>query len=266
MALEDPAREDPARSESVSDGGGFSVTVLGCSGTYAGPGNACSGYLLRSPGATVWLDAGPGTLANVQQHVSLPDLDALVLSHEHPDHWLELPVFRNALKWAFDARDFPVYGTAGAGELARQLIAGRAGGGLDATLDWHTIGPGDGVQIGDQRFRFALTDHPVVTLACRVEVAGRTLVYSADTGPEIDPAGLMPDGEPVDLAIIEATGVSDVHLTGEQAGHLATTIGARRLVITHLLPGCDAEVRRAEVATAYGGPVDVASVHATFDI
>ena len=61
----------------------LSLTVLGCSGTYAAPGGACSGYLVRSSTTTVLVDCGPGTLANLQQHVSLLDLDAVVVTHEH---------------------------------------------------------------------------------------------------------------------------------------------------------------------------------------
>ena len=71
------------------------VTVLGSSGSYASADNPCTGYLLRSPEATVLLDAGPGTLGPLQRAIDLVDLDAIVLTHSHPDHWLEVPVLRN---------------------------------------------------------------------------------------------------------------------------------------------------------------------------
>lgn len=240
----------------------FRLTVLGCSGTYAQPGGACSGYLLRSEGATVWLDAGPGTLANLQRHVPLTGVDAVVLSHQHPDHWLELPVFRNALKYVMGVTGVPVYSTAGTLAAARAVI----GGDLAPTLAWHTITDGDEVVIGDQTLRFARTDHPVETLACRVTNSGRSLLYSSDTGPGFDPRALVPDGQRVDLALIEATALSDVHLSGAQAGKVASTAGAGRIVVTHLLPGCDAGVRCAEVASTYDGPIDVAAAHATYII
>lgn len=69
---------------------GMSLTVLGCCGSYPGPGQACSGYLVRAIGTSVWVDAGTGTLANLQRHVRLQEVDAIVLSHEHPDHWMDL--------------------------------------------------------------------------------------------------------------------------------------------------------------------------------
>ncbi len=67
-------------------GDGFTLTVLGTDGSYPAPGGACSGYLLQAGGRSVWLDAGPGTMANLQLHVGLEQLDAVVVSHAHPDH------------------------------------------------------------------------------------------------------------------------------------------------------------------------------------
>ena len=97
------------------------VTVLGSSGTYAGPGQACSGYLLRSGAATVLMDAGPGTLANLQEHVALDELDAIVVSHAHPDHWLEVPVLRNALKYVVQVEGIDLYATSETLDLAEKL-------------------------------------------------------------------------------------------------------------------------------------------------
>ena len=81
---------------------GLTVTVLGCDGSYAGPDGACSGYLVSSGDTHVWLDCGPGTLANLQRHIDLHDLSAIVVSHSHPDHWAELPVAYNALGYTAD--------------------------------------------------------------------------------------------------------------------------------------------------------------------
>ena len=90
---------------------GLRLSVLGCDGTYAGPGGACSGYLVSSPTTHVWIDAGPGTLSRLQRHLALTDLDAVVISHEHPDHSGELPVLRNALRFMFGVSGLPVLTT-----------------------------------------------------------------------------------------------------------------------------------------------------------
>jgi ribonuclease BN (tRNA processing enzyme) len=239
----------------------LSVTVLGCSGSYAGPGEACSGYLVRSPGATVVVDLGAGTLANLQSHVEVADVDAVILSHSHPDHWGDLPILRNAMRYILGLSDLPVYGTATTLAMARAVS-----GELEPTLRWTVIDESSNAAVGDQRLRFSRTDHPVETLAVRVDAGGRSLLYTADTGPGWQPG---PIGEGVDLLLAEATMPSSTegrvqHLSGRQAGGLARAIGAGRLLVTHVTPGLPNEDQRRDAEAAFSGPVDVASNGATF--
>ncbi|NCG22898.1 MAG: MBL fold metallo-hydrolase, partial [Actinobacteria bacterium] len=88
------------------------VVVLGSSGSFASADNPCTGYLGQTPGASVLLDCGPGTLGPLQRAIDLADLTAVVVTHNHPDHWLELPVLRNVFKYFHRRRDIPLYGTA----------------------------------------------------------------------------------------------------------------------------------------------------------
>ena len=241
----------------------LSVTVLGCAGSYPGPGNACSGYLVRSDEATVVVDLGSGTVANLQRSVALTDIDAVVLTHQHPDHWLDLPILRNALRYFLDAEGLAVYGTAGTRAQAEAVIDG-----LTPTLVWTTIGAGSAVQIGDQRMSFSRTDHPVETFALRLESGGRTLVYTADTGSGWEPDGFV-DG--ADLLLCEATLAEDdadsfQHLTGRQAGELAKQAGVGRLAVTHVPPGVDREAQRAAAELAFGGVVELAAVGETYTV
>jgi ribonuclease BN (tRNA processing enzyme) len=241
----------------------LTLTILGCSGTYPGPGGACSGYLVRAGGAAVVVDLGTGTLANLQVNLDPRAVDAVVLSHEHPDHWLDLPVLRNALRYVLGVEGLDVYGTAGNLRLAATLIDELA-----PTIDWHTVKPGATAEVGPMRLRFGLTDHPVETLAVRVEAGGRSLLYSADTGPAWAP-GELADG--VDLLLCEASlrpgdeGAVQ-HLSARQAGELARAVGAAQLVLTHMVPGVDPEAQREEAAAAYGGPVAVAVTGATLAV
>jgi ribonuclease BN (tRNA processing enzyme) len=241
----------------------LSVTVLGCSGSFAGVDGACSGYLVRGAGTTVWLDAGPGTLANLQRHVALSDLDAIVLSHSHPDHWLELPVVRNAMRYILEIDGVPVFGTAETRDLATTMSKE-----LEPTFEWTVISDRSAVQIGGLGFSFSETDHPVETLAVLVEGEGRSLAYSADTGPAWSVEHLRRD---IDLFVCEASlSIDDEglapHLSGRQAGAMARAAGVARLVITHVVPGADAAQHRLDAEAAFGAPVEVATLHMRYDI
>lgn len=236
----------------------LSVTVLGSSGSYAGAGNPCSGYLVRDGATRVWLDCGPGTLGPLQEHLDLAELDGVVVTHSHPDHCLELPVFRNALKYLLGVEGMPVYGPAG----TLSTVEAALGDGVAPTLDWRVVADGSTFAIGGLAFGCSQTDHPVETMAVRVEDEnGRAVAYSADTGPQWS---FDRFAAPIDLAICEASlppheeGTFQ-HLSARQAADRARAGAAGRLVLTHLPPGTDADARRREAEDAFGGPVEVAT-------
>ncbi|OWY62104.1 hypothetical protein B7486_60210, partial [cyanobacterium TDX16] len=143
---------------------GMALTVLGSGGSYAGPGNACSGYLVEVDGFRLWMDAGPGTLANLLAHITLAEIDAVAISHSHPDHWLDLPVARNALKYFERRQGVPLVSTGEVLELADGLGHGE---GMQPTFATHAVADGDEVELGPITIRFSRTDHPVETLAMR---------------------------------------------------------------------------------------------------
>lgn len=244
----------------------LSVTVLGCSGTYAQPDGACSGYLVQAHGRSVWIDTGPGTLANVQRHVAFADIDAVVISHCHPDHWTDLPVLRNVLKYVVHRQQVPVYSTAETLAMAEAVIHD----GVAPTFDWHVITDHATAEIAGLRFAFSRTDHPVETLAVRVEdpADGRAIAYSADTGPAWSVSSF---GASVDLFVCEATLTSDEeglapHISARQAGAMAAAAGVRRLLLTHHWPGGDAE-RQGVVATQhFGRPVEIATINERYSL
>ena len=241
--------------------GNLSLTILGCDGTYPGPGGACSGYLVQCRGTSIWLDAGSGTMANLQRFVDLEQVDAVVLTHEHPDHWTDLEAFCVALKWGLRRAGPPVYGPESVEGLMRI-------GGAAKVVRWNAISEGTVLQVGDLRLSFSRTDHPVPTFAVRVDGAGRSLGYSADSGPEWAMSSL---GRDLDLALCEATFLSDEegsvqHMSARQAGRTAAEAAAKRLVITHLAPRIDRESARSEAEEAFGAPVEVAAVCSRYDV
>jgi ribonuclease BN (tRNA processing enzyme) len=240
----------------------FSVTVLGNSGSYPGPASACSGYLLRYQGFNLWLDAGPGTMANLQTHIPLRDVDAVVLSHEHPDHWSDIDGFFVACRYVETRSEVPIYAPAG----LRDLL--RSGPDPESILGWHDITDKSSVAIGPFRFTCSRTDHPPETLAMRVDAPEASFGYSADTGPGWSLATL---GTDLDLVICEATFLHDregtsPHLSARQAGLAARAAGARRLLISHIWPIVDPDQSAAEASEAFGAPVECAQVNTTYGV
>jgi ribonuclease BN (tRNA processing enzyme) len=236
----------------------LTLTVLGCDGSHAGAGGAASGYLVRcwNTGTSIWLDAGPGTFANLQRFCDVRRLDAIVLSHEHTDHWSDLAGFVSAARWTvgWDRDPVPV--------LAAPGVQERLGKDTDGILAWRTVGDTDGADVGGLRLRFSRTDHGPVTLAVRLDGDGAALGYSADSGPGWSLAAL---GDDLDLALCEATYTQDhegtaQHMSARQAGDSAKAARARRLVLTHRWPTIPAAAVAAEAAAAFGGPLAQAVV------
>lgn len=240
----------------------LSITVLGCDGSFAAAGGACSGYLVRAGSTTLWLDCGPGTLGNLQRVLPLADLDALVVSHEHPDHFGELPVLYNALAYYMARPPLPVYTTAGTYRLTTTINGHDCRG----PLDWTLVDESARLTVGDSRIRFSRTDHPVETLAIRVDHDGRSIAYSSDTGPGWEPGEFL---RGVDVFVCDATllahqtGVAP-HLSAEQAAAVAADAGVGTLVLTHRNPGSDPGPYLAEAAARFAGRLELAEIGATF--
>lgn len=243
---------------------GPTLTVLGCDGSYPGPGGAGSGYLVEAGGIVVWLEAGPGTFANLQLVVDPARVDAVVLSHEHPDHWSDIDVFAAWRRLRSPGRPVAVYAPPG--------LRTRAYSGDDAGLSWHDVEPAHRVALAPREgagagvvCSFAATDHGPPTLAVRIDVPGPaggpspalSLAYSADTGPDWSPEELGPG---VGLLLCEATYTrdhegEDRHLSGRQAGTMAAAAGIARLVLTHRRPSIAEGTLAAEADEAFGRPV-----------
>ena len=236
------------------------LTVLGCSGSFGAPaGGACSGYLVRTAGATLWLDCGNGTLANLQRHAAVGDVTAVVVTHWHPDHCVDLYGLHVLLKYGLERQGLPVYAPEGTEDRLGTLVDGDWGG----VFAWTAVGDGDAVTIEDCGLRFSRTAHPPPTLAVEFSADGKRLVYTADTGPDWSVEAFPPGA---DLVLSEATFQepergSGIHLTARLAGEAAQAAGARRLMLTHLWPGLDPNASVVEGSEAFGREVLLAAPH-----
>jgi len=235
------------------------LTVLGCSGSYGAPaGGACSGYLVRAGDVAVWLDCGNGSFANLQQHVHPQDLTAVVITHGHPDHCVDLYGLHVLNKYGLEREHLPVYAPEGV-EKQLEAMVGEWG----TTFDWTLIGDGASATVGDIALRFSRTDHPPPTMAVEFAHEGKRLVYTSDTGPEWSAEVF---GKGADLLLSEATYQHDdirapIHLSARQAGEMARAAQARHVLITHLWPTLDPVVSVEEASESFGKAVVLAAPH-----
>ncbi|MEN5075548.1 MBL fold metallo-hydrolase [Isoptericola cucumis] len=270
------------------------LVTVGVSGSFPGPASPASTYLVHVPaseaeaaGATgddvrdwnVVLDLGNGGLGALQRHVDPLDLDAVALSHLHPDHCADLSGLyvylryhpqRGAVSTGRDTH-LPVYGPRATAERAGAMYGLEPGESMAGELDVRAWRPGVPVRVGPLELEPFEVFHPVEAYGIRVTGPSSvrpgeraTLVYSGDTDL-CD--GLVAGAAGADLFLCEAgfqEGRDDrvepgIHLTGRRAGKAAAEAGVRRLLLTHVAAWSDPQVSLAEAREVYDGPVAVAA-------
>lgn len=234
------------------------LTVLGAGPAYTdreGASGAC--YHVARDGTHVLLDLGQGSFPRIFPQVFPADIDAVVVSHLHPDHFIDLVSLRHFLRYEFQPpRRVRVLGP---GDLAARLDALHDEAGFTAqALDTERLGE-DPRQIGSLQVQGRLVAHTEESYAIRVAAGGGPgLVYSGDCGHAEDIAPLV---RPGDALLAEVSfGAGPVprgvfHLDGPAVGRLAAATGAGRVLLTHLLMGHDEGDTIASVHAVYDGPV-----------
>ncbi len=248
------------------------LTILGSSGGYSGPENPTSGFLLEAGGARLWIDAGHGTFSALQRVADYTAIDAVLVSHVHADHCVDLYALNIALRFHEQGvLRKPLYCPLEVWERVPLLLgdSAEAQEGFRQTFDFHPVAAGETVELAGARVSYLRTDHPNYCLAMRLETDEGILTYSADTGPGADLAGFARGS---DLLLCEATyqeGLvgAPVHLTARQAAETALRAGVRDLVLTHVWPAFDPQ-RSVEEARSVGGDLRVewAAPGSAFDI
>jgi ribonuclease BN (tRNA processing enzyme) len=251
------------------------LTVIGCSGSYPGPESPASSYLVEADdGDRTWrilLDLGSGALGTLQAYVDPLTIDAVFISHLHPDHWFDMSGYYVMRKYHPSGAQprIPVYGPRGVADQVARAYGLPLDPGMTGEFDFHEYDETQDVTVGALRVRVARMDHPVATYAMRVSDDGRSLVYSADTAacrPLVDLA------RGADLLLAEASfregedNPAGLHMTGKEAAEAAAAAGVERLVLTHIPPWHDPKLALEEARPVFDGPLDLARTGATYDV
>lgn len=245
------------------------LTVVGCSGSMPGPDSPASSYVVQTGATTLVVDLGNGAIGPLQRVVDLGSIDAVVLSHLHPDHCLDLCGLYVGLRYGpwQDRAPVPVWGPAGTADRLARAYAVDGGRDLSAALDVRPY-PAEPFRVGDIGVTAARVAHRtdqdpdwMEAFAIRLEAAGRSFVYSGDTGL-CDTLVELATG--ADVLLCEASNAggasypANLHLSGREAGEIASAAGVGRLVLTHIPPWGDREAARAAAAGTFGGEVMLA--------
>jgi ribonuclease BN (tRNA processing enzyme) len=261
------------------------ITVLGKSPSWQDAGGACSGYLISEGDTTLLLDCGNGVFGKLREHVDYVDVDAVLISHLHADHILDLVPYAYALTYAPRQQPVPVGGYPGTDTPARpRLIAPPDAVGCFGrlTASWGSddlihnafaleeYDPASTVEVGPLRARFKEVPHFTTTFAIDLTSdGGGRFTYGADCRPG---EALVEIARDTDLLLVEATlprpeRTGDRgHMTPGEAGDHARRAGAKRVVLTHISDELDADWAREEASKAYGGEVEVAREGAAYEV
>ena len=252
------------------------LTVLGRSPASPNPGEACAGYLVESGAARVLVDIGPGVVSHLVGRHHPDELDAVVVSHMHADHMLDLVTLRYVFPWRARPKEERLRVVMPPGSADQLLELARGVGNARHFEDCFRVSEHD----GSSAFAFdgmaltpVRTQHYIPCWGFRIEAEGRRLAYTADTAPC---GGLTDLSDRADLLLSEATLRSldeDAappeprgHLTPAEAGAAARAGGSRRLVLTHLPVNGDGSWAARSAAEAFEGDVELAEPGATYEV
>jgi ribonuclease BN (tRNA processing enzyme) len=261
------------------------ITVLGKSPAWQDAGGACSGYLVQDGGTTLLLECGNGVFAKLREHIDYTDVDAVLVSHLHADHFIDLVPYSYALLLTPRQQPVPVAGHPGTDDPARPRLIAPPGSvqtfrnvvgcwGDEELIEQafliEEFDSNSTVDVGPLTATFTEVPHFILTHAVNLSSSGGgRFTFGADCRPCEE---LVDAARDADLLFVEATlprpertGIRG-HLTPGEAGDHARRAGAGRVVLTHISDELDAEWAREQGSEAFGAPVEVARAGDVFEV
>ncbi|GAA3582291.1 MBL fold metallo-hydrolase [Nonomuraea rosea] len=224
--------------------------------------------MVEHEGFRVLIDPGYATLPRLLTSMRADEVDAVLVSHGHPDHCADLnPLLRARVLGDAPVPPLPVYAPPGALDAVLALDKARM---LAGGFTVHDLAPGVPYELGPFRLDAFDLPHHVPNAGLRLSGGGRVLAYTGDTGPAAELVALAKDA---DLLVAEATYPERVPeedapylSSARDAGRTAAAAGVSRLLLTHLWPDTPAGPALASAAESYTGPLAVASAGVTVDL
>ncbi|MDQ6835731.1 MAG: MBL fold metallo-hydrolase [Actinomycetota bacterium] len=252
------------------------ITVLGKSPSWQDAAGACSGYLVEQEGFRLLVDCGNGVFSKLRRFCDYVDVDAVLITHLHADHFLDLIPFSYALSYAPRQQPVAVAGwpgtdtparpqlhvPPGAAEVFRRIVSCWGQPDLvDKAFGLREYDAPRDLSLGPMQVRFCEVPHFTTTYAVELSSNGSRFTFSADCSPNED---LVEFAQDTQLLLIEATLPRPErtgrrgHLTPSEAGEHGRRASARRLILTHYSDEMDPDWAREAAVQTYGGPVDLA--------
>ncbi|MFI6027919.1 MBL fold metallo-hydrolase [Amycolatopsis magusensis] len=229
------------------------LTVLGSCGAWPEPGRACSGFLVRHEDFRLVLDLGYGTVSRLLEHCPDGAVDAVVITHAHPDHCADLTALGRIHHYEGHGK-LPLYSPPDVLDVVRAAEPEPA---PEQVYDHHDLAAT--TSVGPFTVRTWRLPHHVPNWGVRLSLPGVTVAYTGDSGPSADLAEL---GADADLYIMESTlqGPSPENRpryveTAAEAATWAARARAKRLLLTHFWPGSDRKRSAAEAAEVFDGEI-----------
>lgn len=235
------------------------LTILGCNSPYPNIDDACSGYLLENDHTTILIDCGHSVFSKLNSTMEINALDAVIISHFHPDHYVDLHALRYVIRTGLQN-----------GRRSEPLPLFIPKEPSDMFTYWNNtqefkvtpLDYGEEYIVKSMHISAYAMKHPIPVWGIKVQSNNSSLFYTGDTIYD-DNLQLPRD---VSLLLGEASFLARDTALAKEVGHMSTfdlatmakKVSPQLLVATHLWPEFSLEQIESELKEHYSGEFAIA--------